>query len=66
MELKQSRYGNKMDRYFHDLIEALKKCEDIEIAMELQNKIRDMLIWRLEECEEELKYPAGRTKRFFE
>jgi hypothetical protein len=65
MDLAQSRYGNKMDRYLQDLVDEIKKCEDIETAFALQNKLRDMLLWRLEECEEALKYPAGKTMRFF-
>lgn len=82
MELKDSRYGNKMDNYLESLINAIdrtieeinsdepvsaiSKMQNIESLVKGQKMLIDILISRLEECEERLNYPAGRTKRFFE
>jgi hypothetical protein len=67
MEMKNSRYGNKMDKYLKDLVVMSERSNDIETAFSIQSEIVTMLMWRLEECEEALKYPQGSTmKRFFE
>jgi hypothetical protein len=69
MELKDSRYGNKNDLLLKDLTDEVVKCllnKRNDKLLAVQRLIIGVLLQRVDECEEALNYPAGRTKRFFE